>query len=256
MIRPPNPLAFLCWTERTFPFKRWQIRSCDRHMELPNCADECICPQTQNLEGPDPVAGPFSFLGRDTDRSPMHFEDAAAGSPAGARSIAASQPPGALWAAQKKAPEERGSVPARQVGIAHEHAFTDRLDDTQRVDFARLNCERCSDSARICASVAAKQNSIRDAGIRRRWKSRRTRRSISGPSARPAAPVRCARACSRVSASARASKLDPDCRSHCELFAGLPACDVGRLETPDGLTIYALLCSELYDRDGTPYTRA
>jgi hypothetical protein len=115
---------------------------------------------------------------------------------------------------------------------------------------------RCSDSARICASVAAKQNSIRDAGIRRRWKSRRTRRSISGPSARPAAPVRCARACSRVSASARASKLDPDCRSHCELFAGLPACDVGRLETPDGLTIYVLLCSELYDRDGTPYARA
>ena len=41
----------------------------------------------------------------------MHFDDASAGSPAGARPIAASQPPGALWAARKKAPEERGSVP-------------------------------------------------------------------------------------------------------------------------------------------------
>jgi starch synthase len=34
---------------------------------------------------------------------------------------------------------------------------------------------------------------------------------------------------------------------------GLPACDLGRLSTKDGLTIYVLLCPELYDREGTPY---
>jgi starch synthase len=39
----------------------------------------------------------------------------------------------------------------------------------------------------------------------------------------------------------------------CKSFAGLPACDVGRLETPDGLIVYVLLCPVLYDRDGTPY---
>jgi starch synthase len=39
----------------------------------------------------------------------------------------------------------------------------------------------------------------------------------------------------------------------CGSFAGLPTCDVGRLETPDGLTVYVLLCPGLYDRDGTPY---
>ena len=61
MIRPPNPLVFLCWTQCTFPFKRRQIRSCDCHMELPNCADECICPQTQNLEAPIQLRGLFPF---------------------------------------------------------------------------------------------------------------------------------------------------------------------------------------------------
>ncbi|MFZ0837335.1 MAG: glycogen synthase GlgA [Xanthobacteraceae bacterium] len=39
----------------------------------------------------------------------------------------------------------------------------------------------------------------------------------------------------------------------CEAFAALPACDIGRLETPDGLAVYVVLCPELYDRDGTPY---
>jgi starch synthase len=39
----------------------------------------------------------------------------------------------------------------------------------------------------------------------------------------------------------------------CEAFAALPSCDIGRLETPDGLTVYVVLCPELYDRDGTPY---
>lgn len=39
----------------------------------------------------------------------------------------------------------------------------------------------------------------------------------------------------------------------CEAFAALPSCDIGRLETLDGLTVYVVLCPELYDRDGTPY---
>jgi hypothetical protein len=33
---------------------------------------------------------------------------------------------------------------------------------------------------------------------------------------------------------------------------GLPAADIGRLVTKDGLTIYVLLCPQLYDREGTP----
>jgi starch synthase len=41
--------------------------------------------------------------------------------------------------------------------------------------------------------------------------------------------------------------------ARCEAYAGLPACDIGRLETTDGLTVYAVLCPELYDREGTPY---
>ena len=35
--------------------------------------------------------------------------------------------------------------------------------------------------------------------------------------------------------------------------AGLPAWSLGRFATPDGLTIYAVLCDELYDREGSPY---
>ena len=34
---------------------------------------------------------------------------------------------------------------------------------------------------------------------------------------------------------------------------GLPACDIGRLDTPDGLILYVLLCPDLYDREGSPY---
>jgi starch synthase len=34
---------------------------------------------------------------------------------------------------------------------------------------------------------------------------------------------------------------------------GLPACEIGRFETIDGLIIYVLLCPDLYDRDGSPY---
>jgi starch synthase len=39
----------------------------------------------------------------------------------------------------------------------------------------------------------------------------------------------------------------------CGAFAALPACDIGKLETRDGLTVYVVLCPALYDRDGTPY---
>ncbi len=35
--------------------------------------------------------------------------------------------------------------------------------------------------------------------------------------------------------------------------AGLPACDVGQIEQPDGLPIYVLLCAALFERDGSPY---
>jgi starch synthase len=35
--------------------------------------------------------------------------------------------------------------------------------------------------------------------------------------------------------------------------AGLPPWSLGRFTTSDGLTIYAVLCDELYDREGSPY---
>jgi len=35
-------------------------------------------------------------------------------------------------------------------------------------------------------------------------------------------------------------------------LAGLPACDIGRAYTADGISAYVLLCPELYDRDGKP----
>ena len=34
---------------------------------------------------------------------------------------------------------------------------------------------------------------------------------------------------------------------------GLPACDLGRLVSLDGLVIYVILCPDLYDREGSPY---
>jgi starch synthase len=34
---------------------------------------------------------------------------------------------------------------------------------------------------------------------------------------------------------------------------GLPPCDLGKFQTPDGLSIYVILCPELYDREGSPY---
>ncbi len=33
----------------------------------------------------------------------------------------------------------------------------------------------------------------------------------------------------------------------------LPSCRIGRLDMPDGLIIYVLICPELYERDGLPY---
>jgi len=34
---------------------------------------------------------------------------------------------------------------------------------------------------------------------------------------------------------------------------GLPACNLGRIDMADGLIVYVLLCSDLYDREGSPY---
>jgi starch synthase len=34
---------------------------------------------------------------------------------------------------------------------------------------------------------------------------------------------------------------------------GMPACEIGRIDMTDGLTIYVVLCPELYDREGSPY---
>lgn len=38
-----------------------------------------------------------------------------------------------------------------------------------------------------------------------------------------------------------------------DALADLPPCDLGRFETADGLTVYALVCADLYEREGTPY---
>jgi starch synthase len=34
---------------------------------------------------------------------------------------------------------------------------------------------------------------------------------------------------------------------------GMPGCEIGRMDAPDGLVIYVVLCPELYDREGSPY---
>lgn len=44
--------------------------------------------------------------------------------------------------------------------------------------------------------------------------------------------------------------------AHLPGYAGLPACDIGRVRTPDGLIIYIVKCPELYERSGTPYLDA
>ncbi|HEX2724693.1 MAG TPA: glycogen synthase GlgA [Beijerinckiaceae bacterium] len=37
---------------------------------------------------------------------------------------------------------------------------------------------------------------------------------------------------------------------------GMPACEIGQMNAPDGLVIYVVLCPELYDREGSPYGNA
>src|SRR5581483_11698987 len=39
----------------------------------------------------------------------------------------------------------------------------------------------------------------------------------------------------------------------CPALAGLPACEVARTSTHDGLPVYVVVCPELFDREGTPY---
>src|ERR1700731_3339730 len=39
-------------------------------------------------------------------------------------------------------------------------------------------------------------------------------------------------------------------------LAGIPPCGIGRIVTADGITVYVVLCDELYDREGTPYNDA
>lgn len=39
----------------------------------------------------------------------------------------------------------------------------------------------------------------------------------------------------------------------CAALAEMPACEIGRAATRDGLPVYVLLCPQLYDRPGTPY---
>jgi starch synthase len=38
-----------------------------------------------------------------------------------------------------------------------------------------------------------------------------------------------------------------------EAAHGLPACELGRIDCADGLTIYVILCPDLFDREGSPY---
>lgn len=38
-----------------------------------------------------------------------------------------------------------------------------------------------------------------------------------------------------------------------DAYAGLPACQIGRMRIDKGPVIYVVLCPELYDRDGSPY---
>jgi hypothetical protein len=44
-----------------------------------------------------------------------------------------------------------------------------------------------------------------------------------------------------------------DIVGRCDPSADLPPCDLGKLQTPDGLVVYILICPELYDREGSPY---
>lgn len=41
--------------------------------------------------------------------------------------------------------------------------------------------------------------------------------------------------------------------AHLEGYAGLPKCTIGQLTLADGITVYLVICPELYEREGTPY---
>ena len=47
-----------------------------------------------------------------------------------------------------------------------------------------------------------------------------------------------------------------DIVAHLPAYAGLPACDLGRIRIGQGPIIYLVICPELYERDANPYTDA
>ena len=47
-----------------------------------------------------------------------------------------------------------------------------------------------------------------------------------------------------------------DIVAHLPGAGAIPPCSIGALTLPDGLVVYLVLCSELYDRDGSPYADA
>lgn len=51
----------------------------------------------------------------------------------------------------------------------------------------------------------------------------------------------------------RAANPNVDVVAQLPRTANLPPWSLGRFSTPDGLTIYTVLCDELYDREGSPY---
>ncbi len=53
-----------------------------------------------------------------------------------------------------------------------------------------------------------------------------------------------------------AQAADIEIVGECPRLADLPACRIGRMTARDGLPVYVILCPELYDRAGTPYTDA
>ena len=52
------------------------------------------------------------------------------------------------------------------------------------------------------------------------------------------------------------SELPIDVVAHLPGAGAIPPCSIGKRTMPDGLVVYLVLCSELYDRDGTPYAGA
>ena len=50
-----------------------------------------------------------------------------------------------------------------------------------------------------------------------------------------------------------ANRPDMEIVARLDAAFGLPACDLGRIVSADGLVIYVLVCPQLYDRDGSAY---